>query len=211
MSEEKKETQYNKIEATNVAKVTIEDEVELEVKPEVKRIATASKKKENIVERFVKGIIGPDGFKGIATHLVGTVIVPAVKEMSYNALESGLRMAIFKDDAPTRTGQRVNYRAISNNNARTHVRSNVVSPRPINRVEDFFFTSHADATIVLEELTKWASQYDMVSVADYYEMIGQPTQFTHNDYGWSFERIKTARIGISGSEYYIDLPPAEAI
>ena len=59
MSEEKKETQYNKIEATNVAKVTIEDEVELEVKPEVKRIAVGTKKKENIVERFVKGIIGP--------------------------------------------------------------------------------------------------------------------------------------------------------
>lgn len=211
MSEEKKETQYNKIEATNVAKVTIGDEVELEVKPEVKRIAVGSKRKENILERFVKGIIGPDGFKGIATHLVGTVIVPAVKEMSYNALESGLRLAIFKDDAPTRTGHRVNYRAISSSNAITHVRSNVVQPRPVNRVEDFFFKAHSDATLVLEELIKYASQYDIATVADYYDMIGQPTQFTHNNYGWSFERIKTARIGISGSEYYIDLPPAEAI
>ena len=204
---------YNKIQTTNVAPVTKDEEeekVELE-RPKMKQVAVAQKKKSGVVERFFKGMVGPDGIKGIVTHLTGRIIVPAIKDVLADTLTTGITMAIYGENAPVKgrhVGNGTNYTRYSKPSG---VSTNVVTAKSINTVDNYVFTQRSEAEEVLRVLIETAANYDVVSVADYYDMIGVPTQYTHNDYGWTYQTISRVRVGMRGSQYFIELPRPEGI
>ena len=71
--------------------------------------------------------------------------------------------------------------------------------------------SHEDAVKVLSTLTEMIINYDVVSIADYYEMVSVTPTYKDTLYGWTGRDLTDARIIASDGEYSISLPAAKRL
>lgn len=83
----------------------------------------------------------------------------------------------------------------------------------LHNVKEMIYENRADAANILASLIEGADRYGSVSVADYYDTIGESSCYTDNNYGWSLENITKARIELYTSKYVraykIVFPPVE--
>lgn len=158
--------------------------------PKVEKIANVAVRKKGLFERMFTSIIGPDGLSGIGSYLNREIVVPALKDMFVNTLTSGINMAVYKDEVP-RSG--VYNRPVSSTKYRySDIQQPVAPPRPApsrtanmrNEIEYYEIEDRQQAQRVLGELIRLARTYEWAKVADYYDMIGVESEFTHSNWGW---------------------------
>ena len=71
--------------------------------------------------------------------------------------------------------------------------------------------SHEDAVKVLSTLTEMIINYDVVSIADYYDLVGVSPTYKDALYGWTGSDLTDARIITLDGEYSIALPVAKKL
>lgn len=187
----------------------------------------AKAKKPNLFSRTVTAIF-PNGFKGVGEYLAKDVVLPAVKDLAWQAGNAALSMIIYRDVNHSNTntyryggsgGWNTPSRANSNRNNRTNYSSAYGRAKtqaeqamaPEDSFEDFVefeFDNREDATYVFNKVDDWVSRYGRIPVAEYYRMVdpGIVTSYTMRSYGWnnlSGARIRPTR----GGKYIIDFPP----
>lgn len=220
---------YNKVPVKN--NMNMEKEVdnnneEVAQKEKLQQIVSVQPKKvkRSLIGRLVTGVLGPEGLPGIGSYVNDEIIKPALKNIVFDALTSAARMALFKDGgAPPHRGHSHGSRTPSGYRPNTNYndRYNQQQPAPRDRVvprgsrhgvEDYSFDYREDAAHVLISLTEHADRYDNVSVADYYDLIGVPSQYTDNNFGWSYDAISRATIMAErGGGYVIKFPSVEVL
>ena len=228
----KKNSKYNEIPVKkDIVKAEVEEvqEVVAEKKTLERVVHTPPVKvKRGLIGRLVSGIVGPEGVSGIGEYVNEEIIKPAIKNIIVDAVTSGINMVMYGERGGRGTG---GYRPTTNYQRSTHQssyqRTNYTSrytqhnaepvqqPREVVRnrhvVEEYVLQDRHDASHVLVSLTENADSYGTVSVADYYELIGVPSTYTDNNYGWSIDTITRATIiGVRGG-YVIKFPPLEVI
>lgn len=224
---------YNEIEVKDNMKINDkEEEVVSGEKEKFESIVTAQPKKakKSLLGRLVTGVVGPDGLPGIGAYVNEEIIKPAFKDIVVNSVISGINMLVYGDrgHGPTRGGGGYNtHRGYGYSRPSTNYNNRYspnTSPRPSSYqedrrpvpnprrggVEEYILDRH-DASQVLVSLTESAERYGHVSVADYYDLIGVPSQFTDNQYGWTYENIIHANIVPSRGGFLIRLPNVEVI
>lgn len=217
---------YNEIEVKNNMDVTTNEEVEVqtnEPRKELAKVVTTepTRVKKTLLGRLITGIAGPEGLPGIGAYVNDEIIKPAIKNIIVDAVTSGINMVMYGEKggghrpryphsgAPGRS----NYRPSTNYSQNyRNAEPERVAVRPARTaVDEYIIGDRQDAAQVLAVLVENADRYDSVSVADYYDLIGIPTQFTHNNYGWSFDAINRASIVPVRGGYTIKFPPTEVI
>lgn len=240
MSKEKdnQKKDYSKIEVKNNMEVDNNGE-EVAEKVPVKRerpsqIVTKvpEKRKKGLMERLVVGFLGPEGLPGIGQYLNEEIIVPSIKNIIVEAVTSGINMAIFGDRGRPTGGNKYTshyspnrqvYRPETNYTAPSRTsRYTSAQPEPSRaprmaryrgyEVDEYPIESRLEASKILDTLTEFADTYDYVSVADYYDMIGAPTQPIDHNFGWSYDIIIKASITpLRGGGYILQFPPVTEI
>ena len=71
--------------------------------------------------------------------------------------------------------------------------------------------SHEDAVKVLSTLTEMIINYDVVSIADYYDLVGVSPTYEDTLYDWTGSDLTDARIITLDGEYSISLPVAKKL
>lgn len=217
---------YNKIEATKgkVVDVTEERLVEKE-KPQRVVSGKVKKKKKNLIERLVVGIIGPDGLPAIGSYLMKEVIGPSLLQLTAESLKSGIDMMAYRNHGgppvhnpmqPTRMAVRpqTNY---SNRytTAPTTVAPSATPMQPTRavrtRVEDYIIPDRSEAYAVVQSLQAMADAYNVVSLFDYYGMIGADTEYTDYNFGWDAASISQISLMPVAGGYVIKFPPVQAL
>ena len=218
---------YNEIEAKDNMKVegTEEEVVEKQEKKELTKVVSQppKKRKRSLLGRLAAGVLGSEGASGIGQYVTEEIVLPAVRNIIYSAIESTARMAIFGDKGGVPPANR-NYSGQTRRDYRpaTNYTSRYASTQPEPRerlapktsrhgVEEYVIEDRYDAAHVLNSLTEYADRYDSVSVADYYDLIGVPSQYTDNTYGWTLDSISRASIVPVRGGYVIKFPPVEVI
>lgn len=79
------------------------------------------------------------------------------------------------------------------------------------RLEEYIISDRDTAYGVLTTLTELGKKYGSVSVADYYDLISVPSNFTDNNRGWSRNKFTTARVVKALNGYVIKFPPLEVL
>lgn len=193
-----------------------------EPKPEknIERVTTGEVvvKKKTVGSKFRDIFIMAD-FKSVALYVVTDVLLPAAKNMIVDGASKGVERMMYGPAATRHRpygpgGPRVTYNAPVNRSYRDVISRSVApppSPGPRNRTirEDFILSSRDDADTVLERMNDILEQYEIVSVADFNELVGYPSTPIDNRWGWTSlgdVQIRQLRDG-----YLIDLPPAEPI
>ena len=75
--------------------------------------------------------------------------------------------------------------------------------------DDIVIPSRQEADEVLEKMDEIIDRYDIVSVSDYYDLVGETGNYTDNKYGWS--SLRTAEVVRVRDGYIIKLPKPKVI
>jgi len=222
---------YNEIEAKDNMKVgrdDIEENIVPKEKKQLEKLVNIQPKKvkRGLIGRLITGVLGPEGLPGIGSYVNDEIIKPAIKNIIFEAITSAASMAMFGErGGPVRGrgghhtgGHHAGYRPATNYSNRystppaNHQPSErLVSHTPRQSVDEYVLEDRFDAVHVLTTLTEQADMYGNASVADYYDLIGVPTKYTDNNYGWTHENIVRATIMPIRGGYIIKFPPVEVI
>lgn len=219
------EKKYNEIPVKDNMKIEQDnngEEVVNTEKKEIKRVTNVQPKKvkRGLFGRLVTGIVGPEGLPGIGAYVNDEIIKPAIKNIIVDAVTSGINMIMYGDRGHRgghnrHSGPRRDYQPRTNYNSR-YAASNQEPERRVVRtsrygVEEYILDDRLEAANALTGLQEYAERYGSVSIADYYEMIGVPSQYTDNNYGWTVEAISRASIIPTRGGYIIKFPQVEAL
>lgn len=73
-------------------------------------------------------------------------------------------------------------------------------------VKEIIFNTHTDAEITLARMDQIVKDYDVVRVADLYDLVGYTTEYTDNHYFWNQSMLNEANILRVRDGYIIELP-----
>lgn len=221
---------YNEVPVKDNMKVEVEVDVnvneEVKEKKNLKKLVDVQPKKvkHGLLGRLIHGVMGPEGLPSIGAYVNDEIVKPAIKNIIVDAVTSGINMVMYGEKSPSKGGTRpgygghrsTSYRPSTNySNRYSNSRPETEERRPARPlrygVEEYIIEERFDAAHVLTTLTENADAYDSVSVADYYDLIGVPSQYTDNTYGWTIDSITQASIVPVRGGYIIKFPAVEVI
>ncbi len=175
-------------------------------------------KAPGVATKFKRIFFGGD-MKTAAVYVFGDVLIPAMQRLVLEAASKGLDQLIYGSDRRPHSSRstyqpRVQYH---NPNVVQAQSRPYAANRPIDRwrredpinVGNIVVASRADADNVIEGMINIVDSYEVVSVADLYELLGQPT--THVDHKWGWTRLSGIESRQVKDGYHIWLPPVEEI
>lgn len=190
-SDKSREKQTNK----SVPEKKIEKVVQGEVR---------SKKKsglQKITDAFV-----PDDVANVKSYIIEDIVVPAAKEILLDSVKAILGINGKNGNKQT-PASRVSYRQYYNNDSRRNYSSGGNRSRNSYDFDDIVIDNRGEAEEVLDRMEEIIATYGFVSVADFYELVGVPSNYTDNNYGWS--NLRNAYVDrLRDGGYIIKLPRA---
>lgn len=172
-------------------------------KPVAKAVKTKKSPGRSLVESFVT-----DDLPAVKDYLIFDVLIPATKNAISDLITSGVDMLLFGESSGRRSSNRysTNQKVSYSNYYRTS--GNSIKSAPVTRerysYDDVVLGTRGEAEQVLGSMYDILDEYEMVSIADLYDLVGLESRYTDNKYGWtdlSGSRVERTRDG-----YYIHLP-----
>lgn len=153
--------------------------------------------------RRVRDIFISDDAETIRSYILMDVIVPEIKEIlseTVNYILFGSSKPVGKKKNPTY----VSYSSYSSPSYKQQTKQ-IEKRRTANDVTDVIFESRGEAEEVLSSLVDIVNDYEVATVADFYDLVGITGSFTDNKYGWPhFQGVTVSRA--RGGGYIINLP-----
>lgn len=179
-----------------------------------KVVAQARPVRKNLFTRVGHAIFGPEGLKGVGKYVGTEIVAPAIKGVIVDSVVASINTIIYGSDAPrTRSSTPRSYGGYTNYNRQysgspTTRNGNQYSRTVMaaNRIQEYELPDRQQANDVLTSLREIADKYSAVSVADYYESIGVPVEYTDNNYGWELRDLDSTRVRSTPHGFIIDLP-----
>ena len=185
-----------------------------EERPKQEKIITGEvrQRKTGIFGKAVHSIVAEDG-QSVMQYVVLEVLLPAFKSTISDVVSQGIERMLYGDARPGRT--RPGYTNYSSKAVRSSAPLN--DPRPAlsrqaranHRFNEVMLEQRAEAEDVLDKMREIISAYDVVTVADFKELLGITGEFTDNTWGWS--DLRSAGIRPVRGGYVIDLPPTQPL
>lgn len=180
-------------------------------KPKIEKMVSGKVvKKSSLSKKIGNGFIEGDG-KTTLNYLLWDVLIPSTKEMLYNMFMNAVSMTFFGDRRnPDITRNRgssyrqdekpyYNYRGSTSINDRNYQR------RTQTVIDDIILYDKIEAENVLDRLLDIIDQYQVVRVADLYELVGMKTDHTYSqNYGW--DNLSSASVERVREGYLLKLP-----
>jgi len=192
-------------------KEKIEKKVEKVVSGEV------TQKKKPLGVR-VKSIFTGGEFRGATHYVFMDVLVPAVKNMVVDAVDVGVKRMVYGDSPrsmqsrrqdPRQSRTTYNSPVNRSNQARLPDQPPYPPTRSSRTSSDIILQTREEAELVLSTLVEIIDKYEVASVADFNTIVGLPSTYVDNNWGWSglqYVNIRQVREG-----FLLDMPSVESI
>jgi hypothetical protein len=176
-------------------------------------------RKTPLGRRFKNLFFGGE-FKGAMKYLSNDVLLPALRNMLVDTTTKGVERVVYGESYSRRRPEigrpRVSYDRLSAPSDRYGSRRAMLPDQPPfassrrkQDVGEIILNSRDDAEIVAERLADIIDKYDVASVADFHELVGLPSSYVDNKWGWS--SMKGVDIRQIREGYLLDLPPVEPL
>lgn len=177
-------------------------------------------RKKPLGKKFKDVFFGGD-FKTAAKVVWAETLLPAFRNLLFDTVVEGGKQVIFGGSQasrrrPIEVRSRTTYNAPVSRMMRDPREAAFLPGQPPHLVrssrydvEDHILISREEADMVLERLIDVIDNFGIVSVADYYDLLGLPSPFTANSYGWTY--LNNVAIRQVRDGWLIDLPQPEAL
>lgn len=157
----------------------------------------------------VKDVFISEDVSNVKSYILMDVLVPAIKKAVSDIVTNGIDMILYGETGRTKKSSgasRVSYRSYYDR--KDDDRRYGSSPRLQTGYDydEIILESRGEAEEVLARMDEAIDMYGMVSVADFYDLVGVSGNYTDNKYGWS--NIRNATVVRERDGYRIKLPKA---
>lgn len=185
------------------------EEQKTDVKEESKKLekvvngSVKVRKKSHLKEALIS-----DDASNIKSYIVMDVLIPAIKKAISDIVKNGIEMLLYGDSGRS-NGQRSPSSSVSYRDYYDR-RDDRYRPNPSQRqgrsIDDLVIESRGEAEEVLTRMDELLETYKMVTVADFYDLVGVTCDYTDNNYGWT--SLRSAEVVRVRDGYIIKLPRA---
>lgn len=193
-------------------------------------------KKPGLFTRTKRALFGEEGSRNVGKYIAGEIVVPAIKNIIVDTITSGINILVYGENGSNNrssygqsssyanqryyAGKPVNYgaqyrsgvRSSSNGTGSLHLVNSAASRsvRTFNS-EDYILPSRRDAVALLDALRDIGDQYDTVTLADFYDLVGKESVFTDNNFGWTIDEISYGEVRPARSGYVVVLSQVHSL
>ena len=172
-------------------------------------------KKESEAKRLGKKFFAEDA-KTVGSHVVESVVIPSLQKLLSDAVKGAIDWLIYgskgsKNSSGVGTISYGSYYNRSGYINQTPVYTNpMLNNKPtLYAVNDIIIADRGEAEEVLLRMKESINSYGMVSVGDFYDLVGQRANFTDQKWGW-FD-LRTADIIRVDGGFCIRFPKVQPI
>lgn len=186
------------------------DKKSIKEKKEIKAVVNGkvTKKKKGIGSKIGAVLFDDNNVGDVKEYVIFDVIVPAVKNAISNAITGGIDMLLFGErrSDSLRSSESRGYTSYSSRSTRRSDSSRQGYRRSsLFELDDILLPTKLDANSVIDNMFNILDEYGVVSVADYYALVGEPSNYQMNAWGWeNLNNVYTQRT--RNGEYKIILP-----
>lgn len=166
-------------------------------------------RKKSKISKFAGEIISEDAHS-VGSYIVKDVIIPAAKKLIYDIFTDGIDILLYGESRKGNkrsTADRVSYRNYYDRDSRPSTPRTYASSGV--SYDDIVLATRGEAEDVLSRMDEIIDTYKIVSVADFFDLVGVRGTPTDNSYGWT--NIRTASVVRVRDGYVIKLPRAMPI
>lgn len=172
---------------------------------------TVKTKKRNEFSKIVGAFISEEA-KNVKDYALYDILIPAAKDCIMDIVNKGLRLILRgSPDAGSKRSlaDKVSYRNFYDR--RDEDRRPVAKPatRYSHSYDDILLETKGEAEHVLDRMSEIIQTYDVVSVADLYELVGLQSTYTDQNYGW--DDLSSATSVYTRDGYLLRLPRIKPI
>lgn len=164
-------------------------------------------RKKSEIQKFADIFIQEDA-QMVKSYILMDVLVPSVKKAISDIVTNGIDMILYGETGHARksgAASKVSYRSFYD---KRDDRRDSGSGRMRTGYEydDIVLDNRGEAEEVLSRMDELIAAYGLVSVADFYDLVGVTGSYTDNKYGWT--DIRSASVARVRDGYRIKLPRA---
>ena len=187
---------------------------------DIKRVVSGEvvRKKPRFGKRLVTTLFGGEDAGGVWGFIANDVLVPAFKDMVTDAVQQGVERLVFGEVSARRSGHRSRpsssspaYTAYNRLSSSSLAHRREEPRRELSRrgrathsFDEIELQSRVEAEEVLSEMDRLLGEYETVTVADLYEMLGITGSHVDERFGW--KDLRDARVVRTKGGYLLDLP-----
>ncbi len=176
----------------------------------VKKVVQGSVKsrKKSELQKFADVFIQEDAQK-VKSYIMMDVLMPAVKKAISDIVTNGIDMILYGEAGNTKkngSASRISYQSYYQKKEEPQNR-NYNRTRSGYDFDDIILDNRGEAEEVLVRMDELIATYGIVSVADFYDLVGITGNYTDNKYGWTDIRNASV-VRVRGDGYMIKLPRA---
>ena len=162
-------------------------------------------KKKSGAAKFKDAFIEDDA-RNVGDYILMDVLVPAAKKAISDVVQDGIEILLYGETSARKksTGSRISYNNYYSQPTRPRERERYDTKS--YSYDDIVLESRADAEEVLNNMFDLIERYEMVSVADLYELVDISCKYTDNNYGWT--DLSNATVSRVRDGYLLKLPRA---
>src|SRR6187402_995586 len=163
------------------------------IKPEIRKVVTGEviQRKQPVGKKFKNIFVNGDA-KSALGYVAMDVLIPAAKDAISDAFAQGIDRLLFGDTSRSRSsrgarpGGFVNYsRMGSGRQVRDEPRQMSRKALATHNFDEIILDTKAEADDVITLMFEIISKYEVVTVADLYDIVGITSSFTDNKWGWT--------------------------
>ena len=155
----------------------------------------AKTRKKGLGRKFTETFVGGSP-RGAVEYMVLNVLIPSARDMLAEAVSQGFERLIYGEGrgssgvrrAPSGMAGHIQYNRMSGGQRPLESRSISKRGRANHEFDEVLIGSRQEAELVLERLFDILGQYQEVTVADLYALVG--IDATHSDQKWGWTDLK---------------------
>ena len=167
-----------------------------------KIISGSTKKKKKSGLQKITNVLVPEDVDDVKSYIFEDIVVPAVKDIILDAVRAFLGVN-GNSRGKSSSASKVSYRKYYDDRERRDSGSGNRT-RSGYEYDDIILDNRGEAEDVLSRMDELIATYGVVSVADFYDLVGITGNYTDNKYGWS--DIRNASVVRVRDGYMIKLP-----
>jgi hypothetical protein len=175
----------------------------------------AKKRKTPLGRRFKDTFMQGD-VKSAAGNAVETVVVPMIRDLVYEAAQNLIQQVIFgqtrnqRKAPPSGLFGRVDYSGASNPTRANPGPKTSSAARARHSFDELVLDNRQGAEEVIDRMMDILSQWEVVSIADLYALVG--FEATHTDFKWGWTDLSGAGVDRTrAGGYLLNLPTPKAL
>lgn len=171
-----------------------------------KVIAGEAKRRKRPVGNRLKDIFLSEDAGSVGGYILADVFIPAIKSMLMDGANQALERMFFGGSAPRANQGRGKTSYTSYNRMHKPERSRGMTDRgrAIHDFDEVILDSRGEAEMVLDSLADLVAEYDVATVADFYDLSGISS--TPQDTKWGWETLRGSEVRRVSEGYLIRLP-----